>query len=424
MYSLFNIVFTITLSISGFAQNWMLPIPDFDKMVVGDSFPIKYDLRDYGRLSPVKSQPSGGCWASASMGAIESVWRTYAYGNHTLSDKNLQLYNGFDSLRKSNGNHYMATAYFTRGSGPLLKNKESDSISFHGQKTAAYVTDARYLPNDPALVKQTIMDYGAVYSMLYYKIDFLDTVTFTYYTEVEKINHVVNLVGWNDTLQTQAGKGAWIAQNSKGKKFGDQGFFYISYNDKNILKHNAIWPKWVPYDPASSIYYYDTLGATIPFGYHDTICCGLVKYTAKEDLFIEKVGTSITTSGTKVTTKIYGKFNVSSKRLSNQMAFIEENECGMAGYYSFDLKDPVYIEEGGDFYIMMQYVTPIDSFPMPTEKFLENYANPHISTGKCWVNANVNRWPNAWNECGADVEHETLRFDLCIKAYCVRATKK
>jgi C1A family cysteine protease len=424
MKSVLLLLTIIVLSFFGFSQNGMLPIPDFDAIEVSGYLPIAYDLRGIGRLSPVKAQPSGGCWASASMGAVESVWRTYGFGKYTLSDKNLQIFNGFDTLRRTNGNHYMATAYFTRGSGPLLKTKEADSLSNPGQKILAYITDARYLPDDPVLIKQTIMDYGAVYSMLYYKAKFLDTLTYTYSTRIEKINHAVNLVGWNDTMQTQNGRGAWIAQNSMGKKFGEKGFFYISYADTNILNYNAIWPKWIPYDSTSSIYYYDTLGATIPFGYYDTICCGLVKYTAKEDLQIKKIGTSITSPGTKVTSYIYGNFKESSKRLVKQKAVFEEKECKMAGYYSFDLKEPVHVKKGEAFYIMMQYVTPNDSFPLPTEKFLKNYANPHITNGKCWVNANVNRWPNAWNECGADVEYETLRFDLCIKAYCVRASRK
>ena len=416
-------ILSIVFHISGFAQNGMLPIPDFDAIEISESLPIAYDLRGVGRLSPVKAQPSGGCWASASMGAVESVWRTYGFGKYTLSDKNLQLFNGFDSLRRTNGNHYMATAYFTRGSGPLLKNRESDSISGPGQEIVAYITDARYLPHDPKLIKQTIMDYGAVYSMLYFKNKFMDTITFVYSTQIEKINHAVDLVGWNDTMPTKNGRGAWIAQNSMGKKFGDHGFFYISYADKNILYHNAVWPKWIPFDSTSSIYYYDTLGATIPFGYHDTICCGLVKYTADEDLLIKKIGTSITSPGTKVTGHVYGNFKEKSKKLSRKKAIVEEKECKMAGYYSFDLKEPVHVKKGEDFYIMMQYVTPNDSFPLPTEKFLKDYADPHITTGKCWVNANVNRWPTAWNVCGANVEYETLRFDLCIKAYCVRAVK-
>ncbi|NOX46591.1 MAG: hypothetical protein GXO89_06395 [Chlorobi bacterium] len=420
MKSILSLLFPVIFSLLGLAQNGMLPIPDFDEMKVGDSFPIVYDLRGIGRLSPVKAQPSGGCWASASMGAVESVWRTYGFGKYTLSDKNLQLFNGFDSLRRTNGNHYMATAYFARGSGPLLKSKLSDSLSDPGQEIVAYITDARFLPNNPKTIKQTIMDYGAIYSMLYYKNKFLDTLTYAYSTNIEKINHAVNLVGWNDTMQTQNGRGAWIAQNSMGKKFGEKGFFYISYADTNILNYNAIWPKWIPYDPASSIYYYDTLGATIPFGYHDTICCGMVKYTARENLLIKKVGTAITSPDTKVTAYVYGNFKEHSKKLSGQKAIIEEKECKMPGYYSFDLNEPVYVKEGDDFFIMMKYITPKDSFPLPTEKFLKDYADPHITNGKCWVNANVDRWPNAWNECGADVEYENLRFDLCIKAYCVR----
>lgn len=96
MKSICIILLSLTYFLSGFSQDWMFPVPDFDSMIVDDSFLIEYDLRGTGRLSPVKAQPSGGCWASASMGAIESVWRTYSFGKYTLSDKNLQLYNGFD----------------------------------------------------------------------------------------------------------------------------------------------------------------------------------------------------------------------------------------------------------------------------------------------------------------------------------------
>ena len=398
--------------------------PDIDnERFVGEDFPVVFDLRNTERISPVKTQPNGGCWASAATGSVESIWRTYGFGYFELSDINLKLYHGFVPERSTNGNHYMATAYFSRRSGPLLKNPETDSLYHKEPATAAYITDARYLPNDPQLIKQSIMDYGAVYSMMYYKKEILDTINNTYYTDVEKINHAVNLVGWNDTLITQGRRGAWIAQNSLGEKFGEKGFFYISYEDENILNYNAIWNKWIPYEPNSKIYYYDTLGSFYSYGFRDTICYGLVKYTAESDLEITKTGTFVNFPNTKIYAEIYKEFNDSSKALSGKLSEINEYHCKYAGYYTLDLDVPVQVAKGKDFFIMMRYITPNDTLPLPIETFIDGYSEPHVTSGKCWVNPNYEKWQNTWYECGPASEWKTLNFDLCIKVYCIKIRK-
>ena len=394
---------------------------NFDRdLEISNSFPIVYDLRNTNRISPVKTQPGGGCWASAAMGSVESVWRTFGYGDFELSIINLKLQNGFVPERSTNGNHYMATSYFSRRSGPLLKNPETDSLYFDNPVTPAYITDARYLPDDQGLIKQTIMDYGAVYSMMYYKKNYLDTLLNTYiYSEGEKINHAVNLIGWNDTMQTSTGRGVWIAQNSLGPSFGDNGFFYISYEDDNILHRNAIWPGWIPYESNSRIYYYDTLGSFESYGFLDSICCGLVKYTAESNLYIKKAGSFVNHPNTLIYTEIFSEFNDSTKVLSGKLAEIEEHYCKYAGYYTFDLDDSVYVKKGNNFYVLMRYISPADTLPMPIETYINGYSDPHITSGKCWVNPNYEKWPETWYECGKGSKWQSLKFDLCIKVYCV-----
>ncbi len=49
-------------------------------------------------------------------------------------------------------------------------------------------------------------------------------------------NHCICIVGYNDNN----GDGYWICKNSWGKRWGDQGYFYIAYNQCNI----DVWAKY------------------------------------------------------------------------------------------------------------------------------------------------------------------------------------
>jgi hypothetical protein len=399
--------------------------PVFEKQIMAPvKLPKYYDLRKSSRIGKVKTQPNGGCWASAAIGSVESVRRTFGCGDEVLSDVNLKLFNGFVPDRSTNGNHYMATAYFTRRSGPLIKCPENDSVFQISPVTVQYITDARYLPNDPELVKKTIMQFGAVYTMMYHNKLNLDTVTNIYYTLKSKINHAVLLIGWNDTLYTKTGNGAWIAQNSLGPNYGDNGFFYIPYHDPNILEYNAIWPHWIPYEEGSQIYFYDTLGSFHSYGLKDTMCYGLVKFVAEKDIEITKIATHINSAGIKVHAEIYDHFNPSSGKLSGLITAINPDRCQFAGYYSFSLNEPVNIIKGEDFYVMIGYYHPTDTMPLPIERYIKGYAEPHITAKKCWINPDYKRWPTTWYECGTESTFPSLNFDLCIRVYCLEIKNK
>jgi len=414
-------IFFITFCIS-YAQNtgkieWGSEVND--NILNIEQLPVNFDLRESGRLSPIKTQPDGGCWTSATMASVESLFRTFGYGKFELSDINLKLCHCFDPERSSNGNHFMATAYFSRGAGPLPKAPETDSLCDLTPQTTAYITDARFLPDNPSLIKKVIMNFGAVYSMMYFNKNELDTVSNVYYAKSRKINHVIDIIGWNDTINTITGKGVWIAQNSLGIKFGDSGFFYIPYDDPNILQYNAIWNKWIAYDSLLQIYYYDTLGSYRSYGYNDSLIYGLIKFTAGSDCEIIKIGTSVNHPDTRIYTEIYTGFNKKTGKLTGKSAIISEKNCKYPGYYSFDLENPVSLTKGEDFYILMRYIVPGVSMPMPVEQYVEGYGNPELTSKKCWINHNIEQWPDAWYETGAESEFEFLKFNLCIKAYCV-----
>lgn len=380
--------------------------------------PICFDLRNYNRTSPVRIQPDGGCWASAAMSTVESAWLTADYKDVNLSSVNLKLFHGFVDERSANGNHYMSNAYFTRWSGPIKSSPELDSIRQPYPESA--IIEARYLPEDPDLIKSVIIKTGGTFSMMYFNQSKFDTANNTYCSIQNEINHAVMLIGWNDTLVVNNKAGAWLAQNSLGEKFGDQGFFWISYQDENILKYNAVWNGWMDYNSQSSIYYYDTLGSFYSYGFRDTICYGLVKYTAIESLKIEAIGTSINFPDSKVEAWIFKEFDDSLKILSEPVGKTNPMNCDYLGYYTLSNQDYTEFKKGEDFYIMMKYVTPNDTLPLPVETIIDGYSKPLLTSGKCWINPDYGKWPTTWYECGAVSPFPTLKFNLCIKAYCTR----
>jgi len=375
-----------------------------------------YDMRNTNLLTSVKSQSGNGCWSYAVMSAVESRWKDLGLGVYDLSDNNLKYCHGFDSARNTYGNHYMGTAYFSRRSGPI--NEADDPYpggstgvtSCPNNKTPiAYISQARYLPNDSAVIKQALLDYGAIYTMMYWNSIYYNSNDYTYYYNGStEVNHCVAIAGWNDTLTTAGGTGAWIIKNSWGTSWGDSGYFYISYNDSSILNYNAYWPEKLDYDKNATIYYYDDLGSYNSSGYGDSCDYGLVKFTADSDQKITKVGVFVNASNVIVDFEIYDNF--SGVALSDLLGSLTNQPCQYPGYYTFEFTSDIYISKGDDFYIKVKYYTPGVNYPVPIEDSIIGYSQPFIEAGKFWMsNDGV-----TWDALGTTTSYQ---WDLCIKAY-------
>ena len=392
----------------------------FHKKQKGDKdFPVVYDLRTAGPggtslLTPVKTRSTCGCcWTFATYGSIESMWKIMGLGDFDLSENNLKNCHGFIPLPCEWGHHFMSTAYFVRRSGPISEIDDpyspTNGSCTTGLTPLAYISDARYLPEDHDAFKQTLMDYGAIFNSIYYNSYYRDPVTNTYfYNGPNTTNHVILIAGWNDTLTTAGGQGAWIARNDLGPTWGDGGFFYIAYQDTLVLKYNAFWPIRLDYDPNTAIYQYDDIGGWPFVGYDDTIAWGLVKFTASENQIISKVGTYVVAYNGSLEFEIYNDFNGTS--LSNLLGSLSNQICELPGYYTFDLPSPISITIGNDFYIKVRYTTPEYNFPIAIEGEEPGYTSPVIETGKFWASEDE----IIWDPLGLGTVCE---FDLCIKAY-------
>ncbi|MBI5218511.1 MAG: hypothetical protein HY958_06225 [Bacteroidia bacterium] len=384
------------------------------------SFQQVYSLKSEGLMTSVKDQGScGSCWTFATMGSVESGWKKLGFGINDLSEDNLNNCHHFDNLPCYGGNAMMSAAYFSRLGGPILDSKDiyQPLPPYYGYcptdvTPTAFITDARFLPNDGAIIKQALLDHGALYTSMHWRDSSYNDTTKTYYYDGNlPENHAVVLAGWNDTNTTAGGTGAWLVKNSWGTAWADTGYFYVSYNDTKILSQNAYFPTRLDYDKKYKAYYYAEYGYLGNLGYNDSTAYGLVKYTASENQEIKSIGTWIPSANTTVSIEFYNNFD--GTNLTGLLSSVTDYVCDYPGYYTIDLPEPISIQKNNDFFIKVKYYTPGALYPIPVEQAIPgDVSNPVIETGKCWISHSGSAWLAIGN-------NTTYEKDLCINAYAV-----
>ena len=303
----------------------------------------KYDMRDPNNdgnqsdslLTPVRDQGScGACWTFATYGALESHLKQSLAEVHDFSEDNLKHLHGFDLAPCYGGNIEMSTAYLSRLQGPITEGDDP----FDPSPTSAYCTDCdpvRYVDNviflparsgttDNTYIKEAIVSHGGVHTSFYYQISSYDSSSKTYYYDdpndsFDDSNHTIVIVGWdNDKYVPNAPAGnrygAFIARNSWGTSWGENGYFYVSYYDESIAFSTLAYfdDRAESASPFDRVYYYDDLGRTSAMGYGSTVAWGANWFVPSQDESLEAVGFYATDSPTQYAIYIYEEFNGSS----------------------------------------------------------------------------------------------------------------
>lgn len=384
-------------------------------------FPDYYDLRDIGMVAPVETQSSGGCWAYSSMSTVESRLLMTGDGAYDFSDNNLKYCHGFFDSRSTNGNAWMTAAYFARQSGPLLEPQDPypGGTSEPGlncpvdEPTAFFIRDARYPPGDMNTIKQLVMDVGSIWSLMYISNTYFDSGDNTYYYGgTHAVNHVLNIVGWDDNRVTAGGIGAWICQNTWGSNWGEDGFVYVSYNDSQLLIYNAYYPTKKAYSEDSRVLLYDELGNYNSLGFDQETGYAISKYAVVENIILEEIGTYAMAYGTTIEIEVYSSFDESSGVLSGLVGDISSQITGHPGFYTFPLNNQISAQAGEVFFVKVKYTTPGYEWPIPIEEFIDTYADPMIESDVAWVSEDGQA--GNWEKIGANTVDV---MDLCINVY-------
>lgn len=317
-----------------------VPLLNFTTHSSSGSLPASYDSRDYGYITPVKNQASGGnCWAFGGLATLEACLKKATGITFDFSEENVKNLMAEFSLfgwngANSGGNDQMVWAYLASWFGPVYDGydpyDEYSSLSVL-YNPAMHIQNIHTLPdingeNDPNinLVKRAIMDYGAV------------TMT-TVWTTVE--NHCMSLVGWDDNFNgydyfgNYANK-AWIVKNSYGPNWEYNGYLYISFNKEIYDLYTFIFtPREYEY---SGIYQYDYGGLDNYLPLSNYFYKN--KFTSKNGDILTAVSTYFDKSAS-YTVKVYINGALATTQYGN----------ALSGYNVIPLDEEIQLSEGDVF---------------------------------------------------------------------------
>ena len=329
----------------------------------------KFDLRKYNLTGPVKNQGNmGSCWAFAATGALESAFLKETGILLDLSENNVQN-SGLRYSEIGSNIHYEG-AYSTTGMGLFVSwfgiiSVNDDAYDELGKISLSQFTNDSYHIQDTVIIPKrknaldneklkealinygglTVHIYGATANNNYYNKD----THAQYYNGPITGNHFVTLVGWDDKyskdnfLIKPKGDGAWICKNSWGSKWGEEGYFYVSYYDTSlarattsvgyILNNTEAYVRAYQYDIGGiDMDYYKSKDGN-DLRYVNT-------YTAVYDELISAVGTYFETPGEKYTVTIF---------VDGKAVYSQSGSSTHGGFETIKLNDKLAVNFGHKF---------------------------------------------------------------------------
>jgi len=399
----------------------------------GSDLPAVYDLRKEGKITVAKNQgKSGCCWAFSSLASLESYLLGTEGVSYDFSENNMKnlvsenYSDGFDLTPDAGGNAFIAAAYLSRWTGPVNESEDpyfdSSVYSPIGLPVQKHVQEILFLPVrtgslDNEYIKRALLNYGAVYSTIYWDAAYYQGENYTYLcTNSQSANHAITIVGWDDSFDRNRfthvppGDGAFIVKNNWGQTWGEEGYFYISYYDLKLgYNENAVFTAEKK-DNYDYIYQYDPLGWVVSKEYaRSLIAWGGNVFTSERNETLRAIGFYTTDLNTAYEIYIY-KNPVSGPVNSRKVSAVHESGTySLPGYHTHKLNSIVDLNPGEKFSVVIKFNNPSAGGPLAVEQPIDSYSSKaQANPGESYASQDSTNW---------DDISRTSEANLCIKAF-------
>lgn len=413
-----------------FVMNYKTASASMARIAAEVELPKRYDMRELGRVTQVRDQGLyGTCWAFASLAALETTLTPQE--NLVFSPDHMSLCNSFSLGQNEGGEYTMAIAYMASWQGPVYESDDpyGDGKTNPDLKARKHLEEAQILaPKDYVAIKEAIYKYGAVETSIYTQMKTANSwsgyynrerATY-YYNQEATCNHDIIIVGWDDDFPkeyftiTPENDGAFICKNSWGTEFGEDGYFYVSYEDANIGTTNVVYTKLGDANNFDNIYQSDLLGWRGQLGYEKDQAYFANVYRAGEDE--ELAAVSFYATDVDTTYQVYVVPEFEDEDSLNDRKLVAEGSFEQAGYYTVRLDEAVKLKDNQKFAVVVHIQTPGAVHPVAIEYDADSRTREFdITDGEGYISLYGNKWMSA---------EKNKDCNLCLKAFTNDRSKK
>jgi len=383
-------------------------------------YPASYDLRDHGKVTPVRSQDNfSTCWIYSAMASLESCLLPGALFD--FSENNLANHMGSRLDFEGRSDARLSTAYFARWDGPVLERDDPyprKGRSPEGLRPVRHVQEVLYLPDrrtplDNDALKWAVRTYGGVDTAMAFEAGYNNSHTFAYYSTKAGLvlDHRVTCVGWDDGFPASRftdvppGDGAFLIKNSWGADWGDAGYFWISYYDANYGQDMAVFNGAERASNYDAIYQHDALGWSRSLGYGSDTAWFANRFHCAGSGTIRAVSFYTPAPGSSYEVRVAGRVaDVAAAPVGAAGAVT------LGGYHTVRLAAPVAVVNGSVFVVAVKLTSVGWYKPIPLEAPAP-LISPRAARGQSYISADGGSWQDLTTRPGF------ASANVCLKAF-------